>query len=97
MRGVSIVHEEDACDWGFAARLNKAVATSGGALSDQSIGLLEEFRRDFGAWSPHVKIETLQLSLDTQRVLLQYASPSAVEARAKPLSQQRRCNDPNRD
>jgi hypothetical protein len=74
-------HEEEAVTGaGFAARLNQAVATNGGALSDQSIGLLEEFCRDFGEWSPHVKIETLQLNLDARRVLLQYSTRCAVEA-----------------
>ncbi|HUB81729.1 MAG TPA: hypothetical protein VMB03_23180 [Bryobacteraceae bacterium] len=72
--------EEPVTGASFATRLNQAAAIGGAALSDQSIGILEEFCREMGEQPPHVKIEPLQLNLDARRVLLQYSTRCAVEA-----------------
>ena len=64
----------------FAAKLNDAVATSGGLLSEQALAVLDKRCRAFHGTQRHSGIESLRLTQGACGALLSYATRCAIEA-----------------
>jgi hypothetical protein len=64
----------------FAAKLNDAVASSGGTLTEQSLAVLDKLCREFIGTQTHSDIESLRLNRDARGALLHYSTRCAIEA-----------------